>query len=236
MLSLEQIVKNTKQKYRFNTLQTRNVLRELPFLTGVSYFKGKKEELKLGAGAGVSGAVRAELPRSKLTKPNYCKQTARNTFPFPGDVLVLGFFQLTNYVKITHLWFTCCEANPQGLLQGHQPGRCYLQAMALSGGMQPQGDPEDSKFWRWYSHQEPNQGLDVMQRVGRHQWMQEHPCLGSLMVSRGTHPLLWKISAWAELDLISILCSVLCPGDLPSEIPPFYGPWFQLQEWYWKTI
>ena len=48
MLSLEQIIKNTKQKYRFNTLQIRNVLKKLAFLTGVSYFKKKKEELKRG--------------------------------------------------------------------------------------------------------------------------------------------------------------------------------------------
>lgn len=44
MLSLEQIIKNTKQKYRFNTLQIRNVLKKLAFLTGVSYFKKKKKK------------------------------------------------------------------------------------------------------------------------------------------------------------------------------------------------
>lgn len=47
MLSLEQIIKNTKQKYQFNTLQIRNVLKELASLTGVSYFQEKKKRIKV---------------------------------------------------------------------------------------------------------------------------------------------------------------------------------------------
>lgn len=43
MLSLEQIIQNTKQKYQFNMLQIRNVLKKLAFLTGVSYFRGEKK-------------------------------------------------------------------------------------------------------------------------------------------------------------------------------------------------
>lgn len=39
MLSLEQIIKNTKQNYQFNALQIRNVLQKVAFLTGASYLK-----------------------------------------------------------------------------------------------------------------------------------------------------------------------------------------------------
>lgn len=46
MLSLEQIIKNTKQKYQFNTLQIRNVLKKLAFLAGVSYFKKKASRIR----------------------------------------------------------------------------------------------------------------------------------------------------------------------------------------------
>lgn len=85
MLSLEQIIQNTKQKYQFNMLQIRNVLKKLAFLTGVSYFKGKREELKFGAWRWGHVAAGAGMPGSKLAKPNFCKY---NTFLHPSEVFI----------------------------------------------------------------------------------------------------------------------------------------------------
>lgn len=52
-----------------------------------------------GAGAGLSVAVRAEMPRSNLTKPNYCKQSTGHAFFSPRDDLVVWFLlKLTNYL------------------------------------------------------------------------------------------------------------------------------------------
>lgn len=90
MLSLEQIIQNTKQKYQFNMLQIRNVLKKLAFLTGVSYFKGKREELKFGGWRWGHVAAGAGMPGSKLAKPNFCKY---NTFLHPSEVFI-NFFCL----------------------------------------------------------------------------------------------------------------------------------------------
>lgn len=43
------------------------------------------------------------------------------------------------------------------------------------------GFPEASKFWREFSHRDPEQGLDPTQGDGNRQQMQEHPCPASLM-------------------------------------------------------
>lgn len=100
----------------------------------------------------------------------------------PGMFWLIFFLNWQIIWKSLNLCFHLLWSKPTGRAVG-TPTRSLLPPNRGSGwwGMHPLGFPEASKFWRGFSHREPEQGLDPTRGDGNRQQMQEHPCPASLM-------------------------------------------------------
>lgn len=124
MLSLEQIIQNTKQKYRFNMLQIRNVFKKLPFLTGVSYFKKKRGRIKV---RGLALGPRGFWGRNAGIQMGQAKFLQIKHFPPPQRCLLFFFF----FKPRSKSLFSPAEEQVHREICGTWTKPCYLQAMAL---------------------------------------------------------------------------------------------------------